>query len=84
MEVSIFAGLFRSMVARAGRLKVFVRGVESLERIGVDDALRMLGEVGCLEEILRGLAGEGLRRTFDGETEEGGFDGAFLGGLVFE
>lgn len=81
LEVSISTGLFRSMVARAGRLKVFVRGVDSLERIGVNDALRM-GVIGRLEEILRGLGGERLDRTFDGETGDGSFDWAISEGLV--
>ena len=82
LEVSIFIGLFRSMVVRAGRLKVFVRGVDSLERIGVDGALRM-GVVGCLEEILRGLEGEGLDRIFDGEIGDGSLDWVISEGLVF-
>ena len=83
LEVSIFTGLFRSMVVRAGRLKAFVRGVDSLERIGVDDTLWM-GVVGCLEEILGGLVGEGVDRTFDGEIGDGSFDWAISEGLVFE
>jgi len=64
------------MVVRAGRLKVFVRGVDNLKRIGANDALRM-GVDGCLEEILRGLPDEGLDRTFDGETEDGSLIGQF-------
>ena len=65
---------------RAGRLKVFVRGVDSLDRIGVNDALRM----GFLEEILRGLAGEGLDRTFDGEIGDGSLEWTISEGLVIE
>ena len=71
------------MAVRAGRLKVFVRGVDSLERIGVNDTLR-ISVVGFLKETLRGLAGEGLYRTFDGETGDGGFDWAVSEGLAFE
>ena len=83
LGVSVFAGLFRSMVVRAGRLKVFVRGVDSLERIGVDGTLRM-GVNGFFKETIEGLAGEGLDGTFSGETGDGSFDWAISEGLIFE
>ena len=71
------------MFVRAGRLKVFVRGVDSLERIGVDGILRM-GVDGFFKETIGGVAGEGLDRTFDSETGEGSFDWAISDGLVFK
>src|ERR1700735_3054762 len=66
LGVSIFTGgLFMSIAVSAGRLKVFVRGVDSLERIGGSGALQL----GMVDDVLGGLnclAGEMLDRIFDG------------------
>jgi hypothetical protein len=71
-----FVTLFRSMLVRTGRLKAFVRGVDNLERIGVNGALRM-GVVGCLEEILSGFVGKVLDMAFGDKTGDASFGSAF-------